>query len=413
MPTVREARPRYGGQLARNGTARGPARAPSARLHAVDPVSGLREAQLFEIWRDQSYSKESLRTIDGAPLRVIYRGRPGLGPGPDFRDALIVLPDGPAQGDVELHVRASDFRRHGHHRDPAYCNVILHLVFIGDRGPITELADGRTVPVAAVQTTTRARGRTPYAEPCRTAVDRMGGEAASATLGRLGLMRFRQKAAAWAKRLAAGEEPEQALWSGLLEALGYGGERNGMQFVAEAVPWRDLAGAIRAAPEDTNSAARKLRAGWLLARPNALWRAGLRPGNRPERRLEGAASLAARFVGRGGIAAALLAPLDEAGSPETVIAALGVPGLIGRARAIEVAGNAVLPLAAALCGEPGARRYEALFMRLPLPTRYGAVRHLHEAAAGAAPVNMQRQQGMLYLLRQYCTRGGCGKCPLS
>ena len=420
MPTAREARPRYGGQSARSGTASGRRAAENQIAHSsptrpqvLEIAPRLRESQLFEIWRDQSFPGESLRTRDGATIRVIYRGLPGLGPGPDFRDAIIALPDGPAHGDVELHVRASDFRKHGHHLDSAYCGVVLHLVYIDDAGPGTVLADGRSVPVAVLPATPRSTGRIAYAEPCRTAVDRMGGEAASATLDKLGLMRFRQKAAAWAKRLAAGAEPEQALWSGLLEALGYGGERDGLRRIAEAVPWRRLAAAIRAAAEDKDSAARELRAAWLLAQPNALWRAGLRPGNRPERRLEGAASLAARFVERGGLAAALLAPLDEDGSPETVIAALTVPGLIGRARAIEVAGNAVLPLAAALCGEPGARRYEALLTRLPLPARYGAVRHLHEAAAGAAPVNMQRQQGMLYLLRQYCSRGGCGKCPLS
>ena len=37
-------------------------------------------------------------------------------------------------------------------------------------------------------------------------------------------MRFRQKAAAWRRRLAAGTQIEEALWSGLLEGLAYGGE---------------------------------------------------------------------------------------------------------------------------------------------------------------------------------------------
>ncbi len=43
---------------------------------------------------------------------------------------------------------------------------------------------------------------------------------------------------------------------------------------------------------------------------------------------------------------------------------------------------------------------------------YGAVRHLHRALAPVRP-SARRQQGMLYLLKQYCTQGGCGRCPLS
>jgi len=76
-------------------------------------------------------------------------------------------------------------------------------------------------------------------------------------------------------------------------------------------------------------------------------------------------------------------------------------------------GNAVLPCLAALGPEARTRLAEALYRRLPLPARYGAVRHLHEAVGGALAVDFRRQQGMLYLLKQYCTQGGCGRCPLS
>ncbi len=376
------------------------------------PVARLRplERELSDIWRDQSFTRRGLTTAGGLPLRVVYRGRPGPGAGPDFRDAVLVLGGVPVQGDIELHVRASDFRRHGHHLDPAYGDVALHVVFIGDDGGETPLPGGGRAPVLVLGREANGR-RAPFGEPCRDAVARSGAGAVTKTLDRLGLMRFRQKSAAWSKRLAAGEEPEQALWSGLLEALGYGGAREEMRCVAEAAPWQAVANAVRAG--GAKAAAWVLRSTWLAAQPNALWQAGLRPGNRPERRIEGAAALVARFLERGGVAAALLAPLDEDESPETTIAALTVPRLVGRARAAEITANAVLPLAAALCGESAARRYEAQFARLPLTARYGAVRHLHEAAGEAVRVNTQRQQGMLYLLRQYCSQGGCGKCPLS
>ena len=75
--------------------------------------------------------------------------------------------------------------------------------------------------------------------------------------------------------------------------------------------------------------------------------------------------------------------------------------------------NAVLPLLAALGPEEHTRRAETLYGLLPLPARYGAVRHLHDAIGADVAINARRQQGMLYLLKQYCTQGGCGRCPLS
>src|SRR3989304_3900555 len=80
----------------------------------------LSERHLAHIWEGQRFPPTALSTRDGHTLGIVYRGRPVSGPGPDFRDAIIATPWGRLQGDVELHVRASDFRRHGHSQDPAY-----------------------------------------------------------------------------------------------------------------------------------------------------------------------------------------------------------------------------------------------------------------------------------------------------
>ncbi|MGE3858213.1 MAG: DUF2851 family protein, partial [Dehalococcoidia bacterium] len=75
------------------------------------------------------------------PLPVLRAGRAGRGPGPDVREATVLLPSGVTRtGDVEVHRRASDFVHHGHAGDPAYANVILHVVWEDDR-PV-EAGDG-------------------------------------------------------------------------------------------------------------------------------------------------------------------------------------------------------------------------------------------------------------------------------
>ncbi len=385
--------------------------------HSGEDKRRLLERDLWRIWEGQRFPKSALVTAGGAALRVIFRGRVGAGAGPDFRGAIIAAPDGLLCGDVELHVRTSDFRRHGHSLDPAYAGVVLHAVFFHDEDGETALPGGGTAPVVALGGPRAERWlKRParWGEPCRSALERMGAANVRETLERLGAMRFRQKAAAWRRRLATGGGLEEALWSGLLEALAYGGDREAFRRLAEAARWGDLRAALLALPERSREprAIALLTASYeKLGVPRPIRPS--RPGNRPEGRLAGAAALAARFAGPG-LAASLIGPLAE---PETsaklLVAALTAPRLVGRARAIEIAGNAVLPLAAALCGEPAASRIEAVFAELPLPVRYGAVRHLHEVTRPDVRSNMRRQQGMLYLLHQYCTQGGCGKCPLS
>jgi hypothetical protein len=349
---------------------------------------------------------------DGRPYRVIYRGRAGLGPGPDFRDAIVAGPAGLLSGDVELHVRASDFRRHGHADDPAYNRVVLHVVLIDDVGWDTPLPGGGVAPVATLGAGSVGRWllRPPRGqEPCRTAVIRLGAGGTAAALDRLGMMRFRQKTAVAGKRLAAGEDPDQILWQGILEALGYGGDREAFARLAGAAPWH----AIRRSTAT-------LSAGTAAGAANALLVAAYeqasggrappsRPGNTPAVRLQAAAALAARFRSEGP-SGALRSRLVAGRPKERLLRFLIVARVLGRARAVEVLANAVLP---ALAAGGLDREAKALFATLPLPARYGSVRHLHSAVGAAVQVNARRQQGMLYLLSQHCTRGGCGRCPLS
>ena len=377
------------------------------------------ESDLAAVWEGQLLARRSLRTEDGRPLRVIYRGLPAAGgAGPDFRDAVVATPEGPLRGDVELHVRASDFRRHGHDENPAYAVVVLHAVFDAEGETCTGLPGGGSAHVLVVpRPSGRSRGRVParaWAEPCATAVERLGAGASAAALDRLGEMRLRQKADSARRGLVAGEALDELVWAALLEGLAYGADREAFRRLAAGVPWAALAAALGPlAPGQREAAAEELLERGLAALALSPPRT-VRPGNSPERRVAGAAALAARFAVNGP-AGALLAVLDlpPRRAAQALIRSLMVRRLIGRGRAVELAANAVLPPAWALADSAAAQAQDgAVFGALPLPARYGAVRHLHRALA---PVRLsaRRQQGMLYLLKQYCTQGGCGRCPLS
>lgn len=68
------------------------------------------------------------KTVCGKKLVILSRGTWNLESGPDFLNAKISLNDKIIIGDIEIHVRTSDWKQHGHSKDPAYANVILHVV---------------------------------------------------------------------------------------------------------------------------------------------------------------------------------------------------------------------------------------------------------------------------------------------
>jgi hypothetical protein len=85
------------------------------------------------IWKYRMFNKP-LQDTHGNCLEVIDTGRLNVDSGPDFFNARIKSGPVTWAGNVEIHIKASDWYRHGHHLDPAYDNVILHAVVEKDRG---------------------------------------------------------------------------------------------------------------------------------------------------------------------------------------------------------------------------------------------------------------------------------------
>lgn len=85
-----------------------------------------------------------LQTVDGRPVEVEYPGRHNSDSGPDFTGARLRIGGDVWVGNVEVHVKASDWFRHHHDNDPAYNNVILHVVGDNDR----QIPDGRGGEIA-------------------------------------------------------------------------------------------------------------------------------------------------------------------------------------------------------------------------------------------------------------------------
>ena len=87
---------------------------------------------LIYIWRYQLYAPD-LQTSEGQKLIVKNPGIRNTNAGPDFSNAMVRIGATLWAGNVEVHVKSSDWNLHQHQNDDAYSNVILHVVFEHDR----------------------------------------------------------------------------------------------------------------------------------------------------------------------------------------------------------------------------------------------------------------------------------------
>ena len=89
------------------------------------------EDLIYYLW--QTKQLHDLATTTGDKISIIDYGSRNHASGPDFVNAKIKINDIVWAGTVEMHVQSSDWLRHTHHKDPAYHNVILHVVYQNDR----------------------------------------------------------------------------------------------------------------------------------------------------------------------------------------------------------------------------------------------------------------------------------------
>lgn len=92
----------------------------------------MKEDLVSYIWRYRMWGDAKLTTTQGEPVEVIDVGLPNNGSGPDYFNAKVRIADTLWAGNVEIHVRASDWNRHQHETDAAYNSVILHVVANSD-----------------------------------------------------------------------------------------------------------------------------------------------------------------------------------------------------------------------------------------------------------------------------------------
>lgn len=433
------------------------------------------EGQVVSLW--QQVVGRYLTATNGERLEVVYPGRINGDNGPDFRDAVLADGSGLRQGDIEVHTRSGDWYRHGHHRDARYNGIILHVAMWHDHHSATVLQSGRSVPLLALAQALRHQAYLlPRVLPCFQMPRYFDGQTLRELLEAAGEERFRQKAMRFEAGILASarEEAGQALFRGMMRALGYSKNTG---------PFQELAG--RASLDFIESGDGLVRKQALLLGTAGLlpsqrrlgspveeealylediWRSAQRtpvpmhendwhfshtyPNNSPVRRIVAQSYLLERYCTHSRepagsrLMAGLLKLVQEAPAqgPHRVLAeGLTVAGdnfwrsrfdfgagrrtrassLMGRGKADEVLVNVVLPFFFALGRLAGKRslmlRTMELYRTFPRTAANEITRHMagQLCLEGLPGLTACHQQGLIHIFRNHCREGRCSSCPLA
>jgi Protein of unknown function (DUF2851) len=285
---------------------------------AVDKLPS--ELELQALWFSGAFGRD-FKTTTGKSVRIVQFGEWNRGAGPDFIQTAVEIDGELRTGPLELDPTAADWEGHGHAENPAFREVVLHVVFQSDARRIyTRTSDHREIPQVVIpemrlsDALSLPQREVAIAHPRRCvaplrglpvgAIDRLLEEAAK--------FRAESKAGRWLRTEDA-HGRDAALFQATAETLGYRGNALAMRLLAQRAPLSLLkaegesaesilfgtAGFLSAerhelAPADTKDYLRVLWDTWWKIRGRfetaegrrIPWKtSGQRPANHPHRRV--------------------------------------------------------------------------------------------------------------------------------
>lgn len=426
----------------------------------------VRELALSAAWHGGMAT--TLVTTGGVPLRVVFHGAWSHGYGPDFAGAMLEIDSRQVvTGSIEIHLNASDWVRHGHHLDPRYNDVILHVVSRADLAE-TRREDGAIVPTVVLDIDDQQLFTIDQELPaiwselgnevCAAGLASREPERIRAAFLRLGDARFSERVARYAGNLTVESLPE-VLLDGLFDAFGYTMNREPMVMLRQR--FLDIGGSARIANAPLQHRAGVARAllfglaGFLPISPSDATHAGFlpaqatvieriwasefepempdrlpatawttartRPANHPASRLASLANLLAATNGDPSIR--LGEAVRDGNHPVEAVRGLcraEVPPELGRPRATAIVSSVVLPVfMAAACHNEDHDLEDAvsrIWAELPRSEWSRPARRALAQAAGeerVSPIGERALQGLVHLDRTLCASRRCYECPIA
>jgi len=424
------------------------------------------EKQVSLIW--QQLRGKELTSTEGGRIEVIYTGRTNGGNGPDFQDAVIVHGSALMKGDVEIHVKSSDWYSHGHHGDAKYNNVALHVVLWHDCDSATLLQSAKAVPVLCLSKALQHQAyMMPYQQlPCFQILNQLDKQTLGNLLNAAGEEKFKQKAMYFQVKLKQ-QEVGQVLFQGMMRALGYAKNTRPFEELADRVPLNFiesreglalrqalLLGSAGLLPSQRwhgkfaeEKETQELEQIWqsegknVEAMGESDWNLShIYANNSPVRRIVAQSYLLERYW-KGKLTAGIFHLVEEAPLPlghlvlesGLIVTSDGywqdhfdfnirsntrISALLGHSKAGEIMVNVVLPLAFSwgkIASEPKLmKKAIELYDRYPKLAENELTRHMAKQLCLEAYSDFTacHQQGLIHVFRNYCRQGRCSQCPL-
>lgn len=199
------------------------------------------EQLLHYVWKHRLWPLRPLATTDGQSLDIVDTGTPNTDAGPDFFNAKIRIGGQLWVGNVEIHLRASDWFRHRHHTDPAYDSVALHVVEQADAAATD--THGRAIPTVELPIPPAVRDN--YAEliradrypTCRKLMPQLPPLTLHSWLAALGAERLERKTGEIVRRVEqCGGAWEAACFVTLARNFGFGANADTFEEWALTIP---------------------------------------------------------------------------------------------------------------------------------------------------------------------------------
>ncbi len=406
----------YEGLLARRSGAR-LAEGPAPRISELELQARIYGGEFGICWPGN----------DGESVEIVHFGLWNREPGPDFCGAVVRIDGVERSGDIEVDPDVRDWDRHGHSRNPAFENVVLHVFLRA--GPARFFT--RTAGNRAVTQVLLPGPRTPGARREAGPRSVLAPDAADVLVREAARFRLRRKADAFHRMARLRGRPD-AMFQGIAAGLGYKNNKIPFQLLAQRcgltrAMQRDgesllfgMAGFLEARDFDLGGEEVRgylgglWRTWWTLRDremrmilPSRAWRfAALRPSNHPHRRVGALASAARSFgailqAAESGKTAAFLDSLASLDHPywawHASLDRERLPrrtAIIGDERARDLAINVFLPSLGPDAGWEGLN-----VLRGPAPSR--RILQAAEWLCGSVPPEYFRpavtQQGLLQL----------------
>lgn len=203
----------------------------------------MNEMLLHYFWKNKIVACQRLETTDHREVRLLRPGHPHQDAGPDFKQAVIRIGDITWVGDVEIHVRSSDWLRHGHQNDPKYQSLILHVVYsddveLGLSFPTLELKEH--IPPGLIEEYERL-SRSPDPLPCRNSLAEVPPLVYTSWLGRLAMERLERRVRDVTDILhACREDWREAVFRYFVMNFGFRTNTAAFEALAKSLPYRYL-----------------------------------------------------------------------------------------------------------------------------------------------------------------------------